>query len=115
MKEAEIKAALQELLDRVTSDVRPADKYLTSSIGAQWNHILTENNEEQVALCEYQISMNDETRTALAMELVDGQMSRETMLAILGYDAHGRREIRRRVIEKNRVRGYYEGGVSDNE
>jgi hypothetical protein len=95
---------LRELKQRRESNLRPADKFLVNSIGEQFSHMESEivEIEEEFLSCDMDIE-----RTAY--EVIDLQMSCETMLAILGLDEQQRMESRRKVIEKNRERGYYNG------
>lgn len=101
---------LQELKQRRKYDLRPADKFLGNSRLEQYMHIDSELKEVRTAMNDYALEYTD-TLDNLIEELIDLQMSCETMLAILGLDEQQRREARSRVIEKNRLRGYYEGGA----
>jgi hypothetical protein len=92
------------LLALQRSALRPATKYLTSTIDEQMDHIFSEVAEVENAL-EY------ENYQRVSEELVDLQMSCETLLTILGLDEQQRNEVRRKVIEKNAARGYYNGAV----
>lgn len=83
------------------SELRPATKYLTVSPHEQFEHVKSELNEIAAEL-EIGNTIN------LAMEIVDLQMSAETLLAVLPLDEGERNEVRRKVIAKNAVRGYYE-------
>lgn len=95
---------LTELKQCRESDLRPADKFLGNTVKEQFNHMESELNEimNEIWGCE-EISKNK-----LVMEIIDLQMSAETMLAILGLDEQQRREARKKVIDKNEKRGYYE-------
>jgi hypothetical protein len=103
---------LIELKQRRESDLRPADKFLGNSISKQRIHILSEMAKalEQLELL-YQFTSRainyDKGIERAAEELVDLQMSCETMIAILGLDEQQRMKERRKVIAKNDVRGYY--------
>lgn len=83
----------------------PATKFLDNTPRQQMYHVLSEVNEADNAL--WLFCRNDYGKEHLAEELVDLQMSCETMLAILGLDEKQRDAVRARVIEKNRARGYY--------
>ena len=91
---------LKELRDRRESELRPATKYLSNTIMQQFSHIDSEVFELECALF-------GENENATFDEIVDIQMSCETLLTILGADEQQRMEARRRVIAKNEARGYY--------
>ena len=93
---------LTELRDRRESELRPATKFLGNSIHEQMSHLLSEFDEVMV---EYGWTITNEQR--FAEELIDLQMSCETMLAILDLNEQQRNEARRKVIAKNTERGYY--------
>lgn len=104
---------LSELKQLKESDLRPADKFLTATKYKQFESVESEFDEIQREFYRmiddrYSKTFREESKQNLIMELVDLQMSCETMLAILGLDENQRMEVRRKVIEKNRVRGYYE-------
>ena len=109
----EIAELLIELKQRRDSDLRPADKFLGSSMSQQWFHVTTEYREIEHELVKYlrQKDFNniraEQSKLNTVEELIDLQMSCETMLAILGLDEEQRREARIKVIEKNEARGYY--------
>lgn len=108
---------LQELKNRRESDLRPCDKFLKAYSNEQFSHIEQEFKEVKYALHDvYSVGehINGKEKEHLAEELVDLQMSCETMLAILGLGEQQRRDVRKKVIEKNRKRGYYKG-ANDNE
>lgn len=104
---------LWKLRERQETELRPATKFLGNTPYEQYKHIMSEVKEVYRAAlpCDYSLLGADMGK--LAEELVDLQMSCETMLAILGLDEAQRREVRRRVIEKNAERGYYEAGEDD--
>ncbi|EGO63559.1 hypothetical protein [Acetonema longum] len=104
----ELKRLLQELKHRRETEIRPATRFLGNTLLQQIGHVQSENLEEKKALEWYLAHPSPKSKEEYAMELVDGQMSRETELAILGYDDKARAEVRRKVIEKNAARGYYE-------
>lgn len=98
-------------------DVIPATAFINNSADKQWDKILSENEEELEARSEYlwysrHAIAPEMQRRAYAMELIDGQMARETELARLGYSYEERHQLRREVVEKNRVRGYYNDAES---
>ncbi len=104
---------LIELKDRRESDLRPADKFLNATEYQQFDHVESEFYETQREFYRmiddrFSKTFREESKIKLISELVDLQMSCETMLAKLGLDEQQRREERRKVIDKNRVRGYYE-------
>ena len=92
---------LTELRDRRESDLRPSTRFLSNNPSQQFSHIESEVFEVECALYY-------DNRVEFINELVDVQMSCETMLAILGLDEQQRMEARRRVIAKNKARGYYQ-------
>ena len=94
---------LQELKQRRESALRPATKYLGTTLREQFESIKREVKEVEMAM------MYNDTDDHLLEELVDVQTACETMMAIIGADESARNEVRRQVIEKNRRRGYYEG------
>ena len=92
----------------MTSSLRPANKFLSNTPGQQWSHIVSEISEAQEVLCfDYLPAKSPTALAMLADEIVDIQMSCETLLAILGLDEQQRNDARRRVIAKNKARGYY--------
>ena len=101
--ERDVLPLLQELQDRRSSDLRPCDKFLNKKAWEQFDHIVS----ELVEVDEEFMSFNEER---IAEEVVDVQMSCETLLAIIGLDEQQRRDMRRKVIAKNEARQYYEVG-----
>lgn len=102
--------AFKELKQRRESALRPANKYLANSPTKQLLHILSEVWEIGKAWVTWKRAKHPETSVSkwhLAEELVDLQMSCETMLTILGLNKQERNDIRRMVIAKNAARGYY--------
>ncbi len=96
---------LTDLKTRYQSDLRPAYKYLGNSPGKQLVHVLSEVVEVSVEFLKYRFRR----RNKLAEEIVDLQMSCETLLAIIGvYWSADRNYLRRMVIAKNEARHYYE-------
>lgn len=95
---------LTELRDRRESELRPATKFLYNTPGKQMMHIYSEIAESDNELYLYRQHGKTER---LAEELIDLQMSCETLLAILGLDEQQRNDARRQVIAKNAARGYY--------
>lgn len=108
-KYKELRDLLLELQQRRESDLRPADKYLGNSISRQMNHIESEFLEvkEDYSNLIVEFDEHPPKQEKLAEELVDLQMSCETMLAILGLNEQQRMDARRKVVEKNEDRGYY--------
>ena len=94
-----------ELLDLRESEPRPAVRFLKAGIMDNLKKLKEEYDEVVQA---YEMG---ESRGRLAEELADVQMVCETIMATVGLTANQRRRIRRMVIKKNMVRGYYE--VSD--
>lgn len=101
---------LQELKKRRESELRPADKFLGSTVAAQWEHFTSELEETIIELSKWLDKGIEESFDRSVEEIIDMQMSLETLLAILGLDEQQRMDARCKVIEKNRLRGYYEDG-----
>jgi hypothetical protein len=97
-----------ELKQRRESDLRPADKFLGAKEFEQYAHVFSEFEEFKISFLHYWMNKCDDEKLHTIEELIDLQMSCETMIAILGLDEQQRREARCKVIEKNRARGYYE-------
>lgn len=117
-----------EELDYIKNSVelRPATKFLTATLDEQMVHITEEYAEVYKAVetytysqqeceedldeveCEIAFTEKNAAKHNLAEELVDLQTACETMLAMIGMDDRDRMEVRRRVVEKNRARGYYQ-------
>ena len=108
---------LLELKDRRESELKPVTKFvqgmhLADAIFKQFVHIRSEVEEAQREI----ISLTTDGCCRLystpayktALELIDIQTSCESLLQLLGYHEHGRRELRKKVIEKNTERGYYD-------
>jgi hypothetical protein len=112
----ELSILLTELKQRRESELRQADKFLGASLNAQMYHVKSEFEECIEAygnlIVEFDYCPSKQER--LIEELVDLQMSCCTMLAILGLDEQQRMEARRKVIEKNRARGYYKVSIAGN-
>lgn len=107
--EAIIIRLLKELRDRRESALRPATKYLTNSWLEQYMHVKEELDEVRQAMNDFAFRKPGSGTDYISEELVDLQMSCETMLAIIGLDEQQRNEARRKVIKKNKERGYYGG------
>lgn len=95
--ESENEGLKQQLQQIKESNLRPADKYLKNLPNEQFRHMDSELREIEDA---------DDVDHVIE-EVVDLQMSCETMLAVLGLNEKQRREARLKVIEKNEKRGYY--------
>lgn len=91
--------ALEELKYYKESSLRPAVKYLSADIDEQIEHLQSEFKE--------MINEKGKNNENMAMEVVDIQMSCETLLAIMGYSQIERMDLRKEVIRKNENRGYY--------
>ena len=91
--------ALEELKHYKESSLRPAVKYLSADIDEQIEHLQSEFKE--------MINEKGKNNKNMAMEVVDIQMSCETLLAIMGYSQIERMDLRKEVIRKNENRGYY--------
>lgn len=91
--------ALEELKAYKESSLRPAVKYLSADIDGQIEHLQSEFQE--------MINEKGKNNKNMAMEVVDIQMSCETLLAIMGYSQIERMDLRKEVIRKNENRGYY--------
>lgn len=90
--------------------LRPADKFLGSTFYRQYLHVQSEIKEVDEAYRIFSWRGANEDKNSLIEELIDLQMSCETLITILGLDEQQRREARRKVIEKNEARGYYRKG-----
>ncbi len=82
-------------------ELKPATRFLGISLGDQVNKIHSELNEVIKAV------MDNEGKERIAEEIADVQQACETALAILGLTEEQRQEIRRKVVMKNSLRGYY--------
>lgn len=100
---------LVELKERRATELKPATKYLTNSWLEQYMHVKEELDEVRQAMNDYALGAPCSGTDHISEELVDLQMSCETMLAIIGLDEQQRNEARRKVIKKNKERGYYGG------
>lgn len=116
----EVHDLLTELQQRRESALRPATKFLSNTKLIQIRHVLSEFNEVVGAYINHEFYLSNEVTPGkidkemcnesfnnLTEELVDLQMSCETMLAILGLDEQQRNEARRKVVDKNEARNYY--------
>ena len=83
------------------SELKVATKFLHNTKHQQIIHVILEHSEVLDAYIT-----GDEKH--LIEELVDLQMSCETMLAVLGLDEKQRTYARKIVVAKNRRRGYYD-------
>jgi hypothetical protein len=98
---------LQELKERRESELRPADMFLINGKYQQFKHIRSEFCEFAESFMHYWGNSADAEKPHTIEELIDLQMSCETMLAMLGLDKQQRREARKKVVAKNAARGYY--------
>lgn len=103
---------LKELKQRRESDLRPANKFLGNNLIEQFKHLKSEVKEVKSEFYyfiddDYNEEFRKHSRGKLISELIDLQMSCETMLAIMGLNEEQRREARVDVIAKNEARGYY--------
>jgi hypothetical protein len=105
---------LQELKQRRESELRPADKFLGNSLNAQMYHVKSELEEcieaYENLIIEFDYCQSKQEK--LIEELIDLQMSCETMICLLGLDEQQRMEARKKVIEKNTARHYYEVSIA---
>lgn len=85
-------------LKPVAKSIRPKD----------FNGQIEKLKEELAEVIEAHVE--GQGRERVAEELVDLQMACETALAILGLSEDLRQKIRRKVVLKNSLRGYYERG-----
>jgi hypothetical protein len=84
-------------------ELKPAVRFMGISLADQINKIHSELTE---VISAY---MDKEGEERIAEEIADVQQACETALAILGLTDEQRHEIRRKVIMKNKLRGYYQG------
>ena len=88
--------------------LKPAAKFLINSPAKQLRHVLSEVVEVVWAFIIWKITKNSYDAYMLALELVDLQMSCETLLAILGYKENDRVWLRDVIERNNDRRGYYQ-------
>lgn len=91
-----------ELIDLRESEPRPAVKFIRDGLPVLLKKLKEEYGEVVQA---YEVG---ESRDRLTEELADVQMVCETIMAAVGLTVIQRRRIRRLVIAKNMVRGYYD-------
>lgn len=84
-------------------ELRPATRFLGLSFPDQLKKV---NDEYKEVISAW---MDNEGKERVAEELVDMQQAIETAMAILGLTEEQRKEVRRKVIMKNKLRGYYQG------
>lgn len=82
-------------------NLKPATKFITNSPWQQFFHILSE-------LCEVAWEIWQKDWPKVAEELVDLQVSCQTLLAILGYTGDKYSTLKRIVMDKNEKRHYYD-------
>jgi len=87
-----------------TYPIIPATKFLKNNPAVQFDHLCSEWEEVNDEWMKMRLGVKP---VKLAEELVDLQMSAETMLAVLGLNEKGRETMRKSVIAKNAARGYY--------
>lgn len=63
----------------------------------------------------FQMLGDDDSHARLAEELTDIKNLCETYLSVLGYDAFARKDLQKRVNQKNQERGYFEPMKKDGE
>ena len=100
----DIKSAIIELQQYRESSLRPATKFVNQPMELQLAKLDEEVKEVHAEL----IDDGNYIVPSLARELVDVQMVCETILARIGLNEKQRMDVRKQVVEKNRVRGYYE-------
>lgn len=83
------------------SDLKPATKFMRSSLNDQLEKIKEELGEVILAY------VDGEDKERIAEEIVDVQQACETALAILGLSEDERSKMRKKVLLKNASRGYY--------
>jgi flagellar biosynthesis/type III secretory pathway protein FliH len=84
-------------------ELKHAVRFMGTSLADQINTLHSELTEVIIAY------MDKEGEERIAEEIADVQQACETALAILGLTDEQRHEIRRKVIMKNKLRGYYQG------
>jgi hypothetical protein len=82
-------------------ELKPATRFMGNSLEGQVSKIHDEYIEVLNAV------MRNEGKERIAEELADVQEACETALAILGLTEDERKEVRRKVVIKNGLRGYY--------
>ena len=99
---------IQELDQLRQSQIQPAVKFLSNSIGDQFQHVITEM-EEVINELNSLIDDKDETARPRALdECNDWQISIETLKAIIEPDESKRKESMIKTIAKNQARLYYD-------
>ena len=96
-----------ELKERRESSLRPATKFVKSTLFQHNDKLIEEFDEVQSAFYDYTEDSLEKDKEHLIEEIIDLQFAAETWLAGLGLDESQRRQARRKVIEKNQARGYY--------
>ena len=99
--EEEVYDLLVELKQRRESALRPATKFLSSSIADQFQHVMSEM-EEVINELNSLVDNGDETARPRSLdECNDWQISIETLKAIIEPDEDKRRESMIKTIKKN--------------
>lgn len=120
---AAVESAKKQLKKRIVGSdkLQPATKFLGLNWKEQFSHVQSEYREEISASNVFAAVIDAESRglpvdmqqytqakRELAMEIIDGQISRETLLHCLGYTQKEINELKKAVVEKNFARGYYD-------
>ncbi len=102
-----VEQMLQELKQRRESSLRPATKFVKSTLFQHNDKLIEEFDEVQAAFYDYTEDSLEKDKEHLIEEIIDLQFAAETWLAGLGLDEKQRMQARRKVIAKNQTRGYY--------
>lgn len=100
-----VRDLLIELKQLRRSQMQPAVKFLGNSIQDQFNHVISEINEIENEI--YPPFANKIDKEKALDECNDGQISLESLKAIIEPDENKRRESMIKTIAKNDARGYY--------
>lgn len=98
---------LKEIKQRRESSLRPATKFVKSTLFQHNDKLIEEFDEVQAAFYDYTEDSLEKDKEHLIEEIIDLQFAAETWLAGLGLDEKQRMQARRKVIAKNQTRGYY--------
>jgi hypothetical protein len=93
--------------------IKPCTAFANNSPVKQLNHVEQELTEVKDAFNEWQFravtpAEKEKALHHLGEELVDLQVTCETMMLCCGFDGHIRNQLRVEVTQKNWERGYYD-------
>ena len=99
---------LTELRDRREVELKPAMKFINQGFSTQLGHMRSEIKEIEEAYVNYIANGCVKNRQALWDELTDLQVSAQTAKYMVFCDGDIDRDSHKRVIVKNKARGYYD-------